>query len=46
MLDAVSPNFLLFHLWMWAAWPVLGAAVGVMGRSTVEKARPAASAEV
>jgi hypothetical protein len=43
-LDAVSPSFLLFHLWTWAAWPVLGAAVGAIAR--VEIARPAASAGV
>jgi hypothetical protein len=46
MLDAVSPNFLLFHLWMWAPWPVLGAAAGALGSTTVENPRPAASAGV
>jgi hypothetical protein len=45
-LDAISPNFLLFHLWTWAAWPVLGAALGARGKGTLERARPAASAGV
>jgi hypothetical protein len=46
MLDVVSPNFLLFHLLMWAAWPVLGAAGGATRRTTIENPRPAASAGV
>ena len=46
ILDAASPSFLLFHLLIWAPWPVLGAAVGVMRRRGLEKSRPMASAGV
>lgn len=47
MLDAVSPTFVIFHLVIWVAWPVLGAATGAwMVERSEDGARPAATASV
>jgi hypothetical protein len=47
MLDAASPFFVMFHLLIWASWPVLGAAAGWRkGRRRWDGALPAATAGV
>jgi hypothetical protein len=47
MLNAISPFFMIFHLLMWAPWPVLGAAAGwSKGRRRQDGALPATTAGV
>lgn len=42
--DAVSPNFMLFHLLIWAPWPVLGAAAGGRRRRNLDELRSVVTA--